>query len=100
MASLNEVRLIGNFGNDPELKGEKENEVVSFSIATKDTRNPDAKPEWHKIVAFKKQAITISKHFKKGSPIYLEGRLKTRSYEKESHTFYVTEIMLKNFQFI
>ncbi len=100
MASLNKVQLIGNLGNDPELKGQKDNEVVNFSVATNDTLNPDTAPEWHRIVAFKKQAITISEHMKKGSAIYLEGRLKTQSYEKNGHTFYVTEILLNNFQFI
>ncbi|MBU1386963.1 MAG: single-stranded DNA-binding protein [Proteobacteria bacterium] len=100
MAILNKVQLIGNLGNDPELKGKKDNEVISFSVATKDTHNPDAAPEWHKIVAFKKQAVTIAEHMKKGSAIYLEGRLKTKKYEKDGHTFYLTEIMLNHFQFI
>lgn len=100
MASLNKVQLIGNLGNTPELKGKERNEVVNFSLATKDPYNPKADPEWHRIVAFKNQAITIAKHLKKGSPVYLEGRLKTRDYKKDDHTFFVTEIMLNNFQFI
>ncbi len=100
MASLNKVMLIGNLGNDPELKGEQEKEYVNFSVATKDLYSKEEAPEWHKVVAFKKQAVTICEHLKKGSPIYLEGRLKTRSYEKDDQTYYITEILLSHFQFI
>lgn len=100
MASLNKVMLIGSLGNDPELKGKEGKEVTNFSLATKDTRNPEAKPEWHRIVAFGKLAVTMTNHLKKGSAVYLEGRLQTRKFEKDSQDHFITEIIVKEFQFI
>ena len=107
MAGLNKVMLIGNLGRDPEIRYlQSGNAVVNFSIATseqwtdKGTGERQEKTEWHRIVVFGKQAETCSKYLSKGSSIYIEGRLQTRSWEKDGQTHYTTEIVASNFQFL
>ncbi len=100
MASLNKVMLIGNIGNDLELKGKEGNEVINFSLATANRYDKDAAPEWHKIIAFKKHAVNISKHLEKGSHVFVEGRLQTSRYEKDGHSFYNTEIIVRDVIFL
>jgi single-strand DNA-binding protein len=71
--------------------------VASFSVGTRETKD---KTEWHKCIAWDKQAEFISKYFKKGSYILLTGRLQTRSYEdKDGKTIYTTEIIAENAEF-
>lgn len=98
---LNKTMLIGRLGNDPELKYTQSGiAVVSFSIATgtkwKDSEgNWQEKTEWHNIKAWKRLAETCGNYLKKGSRVYLEGRLETSNWEDESkHKHYKTEIVL------
>ena len=103
--NLNKVLLIGNITRDPELKAlPSGTKVVNFSIATnrvwKD-KDGSKKEEasFHNIVGFGKQAETIAQYVKKGQTLYVEGRLVTRTWEKDGKKVYKTEIVLENFQF-
>lgn len=92
MASVNKVILIGNLGADPELRYTPAGRgVVNFRMAT--TRNWTTKDgekreetEWHRIVAWDKLAEICGEYLKKGSPVYIEGRIQTRSWEDQSGT--------------
>jgi len=96
--SVNKVILVGHVGRDPEVRHlDKDVTVARFSLAT--TENYTAKTgekvsttEWHNIVAWRGLAETIEKYVKKGNLLYLEGRLRTNTYEKEGVKHYSTEI--------
>lgn len=103
---INKVTLYGNLTKDPELKSLPNGTHVSaFSLATNRTIK-DASgskkdiPEYHNVVAFGKQAELIHQYIKKGNPLYLEGRIQTRSWDgQDGKKQYRTEIVLDNFQF-
>ena len=95
------VQLIGNLGNDPEIKNSEEGKkVAKFSIATNETyRNTKGEKvtetQWHNIVAFGKMAEIVEKYVKKGAEVAIEGKLVTRSYtDKEKIQRYYTEIQV------
>ncbi len=99
--------LIGNVGNAPEKNTTKSgNEVSSFSLATsenyKDKTSGErvTKTEWHKISAFGKIAEILNKYVTKGSKIYIEGKNKTSSYEKNGVTHYTTKVEVSDFAFL
>lgn len=102
---LNKAILYGNLTRDPELKALPSGiQVCSFSIATnrnyKDRDgNRQESVDYHNIVAFGKQAEVISKYVTKGSGIYVEGRMQTRSWEKDGVKQYRTEVVLDKFEF-
>ena len=104
---LNKVMLYGNLTSDPDLKSlPNGNKVVSFSIATnrsyKDANGAKKDiAEFHNIVAFGKLAEIFAQWLKKGRPVYLEGRIQTRSWEDQNGggKKYRTEIVAENFQF-
>lgn len=104
--SLNRVELIGRVGKDPESRTMRSGgEVVSFSLATsenwRDKQSGERKEatQWHNIVSFNEGLNKIiSAYVRKGSLIYLSGQLQTRSYEKDSSTRYVTEVVLQRFR--
>jgi single-strand DNA-binding protein len=97
--SLNKVQLIGHLGKDPELKYTPSGvAVATFSIATNESwkdqeGNVQERTEWHNIVAWRKLAEICGEWLKKGKRIYLEGRIQTRSYEKDGVKKYITEIV-------
>lgn len=102
MASLNKVLLIGNLGKDPETRYMPDGSAVcNFSIATTDTwKDKDSgqkqeKTEWHNIVVYRKLAEICSQYLKKGSQVYLEGRLQTRKWQDKTsgQDRYTTEIV-------
>ena len=101
MASLNKVILIGNLGRDPEVRYMPNGEAVAnFSIATtesyKDRQGEKVeKTEWHNIVMYRKLAEIAEKYLKKGSQIYVEGRLQTRKWQDKTsgQDRYTTEII-------
>lgn len=102
---LNKVMVYGNLTRDPEMKALPSGmNVTSFSLATnrnwndKDGKKQEA-VEYHNVVSFGKQAETISKYLTKGSPVYVEGRLQTQSWEKDGVKQYRTEIVVEQFQF-
>ncbi len=104
--ALNKVILIGNLGRDPELKRTPGGAAVTeFSIATTERFNDkngqrQEQTEWHNIVVWNKQAETAAQYLKKGSSVYVEGKLKTRSWEDNGQKRYRTEIVASHFQFL
>ena len=104
--SLNKVMLLGRVGRDPEKKYiNSGTAVVNFSLATSESfKKGDAweeKTEWHKIVAFGNTAENVSKFVKKGSQIFVEGRIQTRSYQdKDGNDKYITEVVAREVKFL
>ncbi len=102
---LNKAMIYGNLTRDPEMKALPSGiQVASFSLATNRVYNDrDGKRQeqvdYHNIVFFGKQAETISKYLKKGSGVYVEGRMQTRSWDKDGVKQYRTEIIGDRFQF-
>ena len=105
MSSLNKVTLIGNIGADPDIRTMKSgDEVCNLSIATaekwkdKNTGEKKEKTEWHRVVIFNKGLVQLCKNYlQKGSKIYLEGQLETRSWDSNGEKKYTTEIVLRNY---
>ncbi len=104
--SVNKVILVGNLGKDPEIRSTQDGrEIASFSIATSETwkdKNSGErkeKTEWHNIVIFNPNLVTVVKNYvKKGSKLYIEGALQTRKYtDKEGRERYATEVVLQNY---
>jgi single-strand DNA-binding protein len=101
MSSLrNQVQLIGNLGNDPEVKDfDSGKKVANFSLATHETyRKKDGEKkeetEWHNIVAWGKTAEIIEKYVTKGREVILKGKLTTENYEtKDGDKRYVTKVV-------
>jgi len=98
--SVNKVILVGNVGKDPEVRYlEKNLAVANFTLATTEraftaqngTQVPE-RTEWHNIVAWRGLAELAEKYIRKGSQLYIEGKIQTRSYEKDGIKRYVTEI--------
>lgn len=103
MAGVNKVILLGNLGKDPEIRvTESGRKVANFSLATTESykdKNGERvdNTEWHNIVFWGPIAEVIEKYLRKGSQVYIEGKLRTRSYEdKEGVKKYVTEVMGQN----
>ena len=104
---VNKVILYGNLTRDPELKAlPSGGQVAEFSVATNRTYKDKAgvkkeEVDFHNIVSFGKQAEVIAQYLKKGRPIFVEGRIRTRSWEAKDGTGkrYKTEIVLEQFQF-
>ena len=106
MASLNRVTLIGNVGKDPEIKTfSSGNKVASITLATSERykdRNGEQKEdtEWHSVQAFGKLADIVERFVHKGSLLYLDGKIRTRSYEADGRTVYRTEILADHIQML
>jgi len=106
MASVNKVILVGNLGRDPEVRYMPNGEAVcNFSIATTENWKDKSgvkqeKTEWHNIVMYRKLAEIAGEYLKKGRPVYVEGRLQTRKWEKDGVTRYTTEIIADNMQML
>jgi single-strand DNA-binding protein len=103
MAGVNKVILIGHLGKDPEVRSiEGGKKVANFTLATSESYKDKSgqrveKTEWHNIAFWGAIADVIEKYLKKGSQIYVEGRISTRSYEdKEGVKKYFTEIVGQN----
>lgn len=100
--SLNKVMLIGHLGRDPEVKFMQSGQAMAkFSLATSRQWEKDGQKseetEWHNIVIFGKLAEIAGQYLSKGKQIYLEGRLKTRNYDKDGQKHYMTEIIASEF---
>jgi len=100
MASVNKVILIGNLGKDPETRYLPSGDAVAnFSIATTETFKDKSgakqeHTEWHRISFFGRQAEIAGEYLKKGSPVYIEGRIRTRKWQdKEGQDRFTTEIV-------
>ena len=108
MAGVNKVILIGNLGNDPDMRYMPNGEpVANISIATSETWNDKntgekrEKTEWHRVVAYRRTAEVIGQYTRKGSKLYVEGRLQTRKWTDQSgQQRYTTEIVADNIQML
>lgn len=107
MAGVNKVILIGNLGQDPEIRYMSDGTAVAnFSLATsetwKDRQTGEKKErtEWHRIVAWRQLGEFCGKYLSKGRQVYVEGKLQTRSWEKDGVTRYTTEIVASEVQFV
>jgi len=103
MAGVNQIVIIGNLGKDPELKYTANGKaVVNFSVAvTEKFGEGKEKTEWFNIVAWEKLAEICGKYLRKGSPVYLNGRVETRKWEdKDGGTRYTTEVIVRNMQML
>ena len=104
---VNKVILVGNVGNDPEVRYMPNgNAVANISIATSDswkdrnTGEQQERTEWHRVVFFKRLEEIVEQYVKKGTKLYLEGRLQTRSYEQDGVKKYSTEIVANEMQML
>lgn len=104
--SINKVILVGNVGQDPEIRSTQDGrEIASFSIATseswkdKATGEKKEKTEWHRLVIFSQGLVGVVRNYvKKGTKLYIEGSLQTRKWtDKDGAEKYTTEIVLQNF---
>lgn len=98
--SINKAILVGNVGNDPKTQTYSNGNVAQFSLATTErgytlqngTQVPE-RTEWHNLIAWGKTADVIAKYVHRGSKLYVEGKIKTRSYDdNQGRKCYVTEI--------
>ena len=106
--SINKAILVGNVGKDPEVRYlDSGVAVASITLATTErgytlangTQIPD-RTEWHNIVAWRGLAEIAEKYIKKGSQIYVEGKITTRKWEKDGITRYTTEIVAENIELL
>lgn len=102
---LNRAQIIGNLGDDPKVRTISNDgaKAASFNVATTErgytlpngTQVPE-RTEWHNVVCFGKLADVVDKYLKKGAKVYIEGKMRTRSYDKNGIKRYVTEIYAEN----
>ena len=102
--SVNKAIILGNVGNDPEIKTfDNGNKVANFSIATSEKwtdkqGEKQEQTEWHNVAVFGKLADIVESYVKKGQQLYIEGKIKTRSWEDaDGQKKYMTEIALYGF---
>ncbi len=103
MASVNKVILLGRLGRDPKTSDAQGLAICRLALATTRRykgRDGEKKEEteWHNVVVFGRQAEVAQQYLKKGSEVYIEGRLRTRSYEKDGIKRYSTEIIGEQMQ--
>lgn len=105
MAGVNKVILIGNLGNDPEVRYTQEGKAIAnITLATseawkdKNTGQKQEKTEWHRVAFFGGVADVVANYLKKGSKIYIEGKLQTRKWQDQSgQDRYTTEVIVDGF---
>lgn len=105
--SVNKVILVGNLGKDPEVRyTQTGSAVANFSIATSEQWNDrdgkrQERTEWHNIVVWGKQAEHCGQYLSKGRQVFIEGSIRTRSYDdKSGNKRYITEIIAQRIQFL
>ncbi len=108
MAGINKVLLIGRLGRDPEVRYTPSGvAVANFSIATseewtdKNSGEKQERTEWHRIVAWRRLGEICGEYLHKGSQVYIEGRLQTKSWEdRDGNKRYTTEVLAQNMQML
>ena len=106
MASVNKVILVGNLGKDPETRYMPSGDAITtITLATTDRfkdkgGEKQERTEWHRVVFFGKLAEIAGEYLKKGRPVYVEGRLQTREWEKDGVKRYTTEIVANEMQML
>lgn len=104
--SVNKVIIVGNLGNDPDIRSMQSGDrVCNLSIATseswkdKSTGERKERTEWHRVVLFNKALVDLAENYlRKGSKVYIEGQLETRSWEQNGEKKYTTEIVLRPYR--
>ncbi|MFP4313241.1 MAG: single-stranded DNA-binding protein [Alphaproteobacteria bacterium] len=104
--SVNKVILVGNLGADPEVRSMQSGDrVVNLSVATSESWKDKSsgerreKTEWHRVVIFNQGLINVCENYlKKGSKVYIEGQLETRSWEQDGQKKYTTEVVLRPYR--
>ena len=106
-SGINKVILVGNLGQDPEVKYTAGGAAVTtLSLATseswkdKHTGSDQEKTEWHRVVLWRRLAEIAGEYLKKGSKVYIEGQLQTRKWEQDGQTRYTTEVVGRDMQFL
>ena len=106
MGSVNKVILIGNLGADPELKyTPSQRPLCNLRIATTEVYKDKSgqrqeKTEWHRVTVWGDQAENCNKYLSKGRSVYVEGRLQTRSYDKDGQKHYATDVVADRVVFL
>jgi single-strand DNA-binding protein len=106
MGSVNKVILVGNLGADPELKYTPSSRALcNLRIATTEVFKDKGgqrqeKTEWHRVTVWGEQAENCSKYLAKGRSVYVEGRLQTRSYDKDGQKHYATDVVADRVVFL
>ena len=106
-SGINKVILVGNLGQDPEVKYTAGGAAVTtLSLATSEswkdkvTGSDQEKTEWHRVVLWQRLAEIAGEYLKKGSKVYIEGQLQTRKWEQDGQTRYTTEVVGRDMQFL
>lgn len=95
------VMIIGRLGKDPVLRtANSGKQVAQFTVAVSEKRGENESTEWFNVVAFGNTAEACGRYIHKGSLVYVEGKLKTRTYEKDGQTRYITELLADKVQFL
>lgn len=98
---MNKITLFGRLGKDPEMRQiQNGKSVCNFSIATTEKYNGNEETQWHNVVAWGKQAEVVSKYFKKGSRILIEGKMTYSQYESNGVKVNKSEVVLTGFNFV
>lgn len=107
MASVNRATILGNLGRDPEIRYLPSGDAIAnIAVATsykskdKNTGEQKEQTEWHRVSLFGRLAEIAGQYLKKGSAVYVEGRLQTRKYQKDGVDHYATEIVADNMQML
>jgi single-strand DNA-binding protein len=107
MAGVNKVIIVGNLGRDPETRYTASGSAITnITVATseswkdKNTGQKEERTEWHRVVFFNKIAEIAAQYLRKGSKVYIEGSLRTSSYEKEGQKHYRTDIVANEMQML
>ena len=104
--SVNKVILVGNLGQDPEVRTmQSGDKVVNLSLATSESWKDKAsgerkeRTEWHRVVIFNQGLVNVCENYlKKGAKVYIEGQLETRSWEQDGQKKYTTEVILRPYR--
>ncbi|MDA3978514.1 single-stranded DNA-binding protein [Gallibacterium sp. AGMB14963] len=105
MAGVNKVIIVGNIGNI-DVKIFQTGSIANVSVATsenwvdKETQQKKERTEWHRVIFYGRLAEIVQQYLKRGSKIYVEGKLRTRSYESQGVTHYITEIIGEQLQML
>ena len=107
MSGVNKVILMGNVGQEPKVRAFADgNSITEVSLATSDswkdkaTGEEKTATEWHSVVFKRRQAEIAAKYVQKGSKLFVEGRLKTRSWQKDGVAHYKTEVEVTSFEML
>lgn len=99
MSSVNKAIIIGNLGADPEVRTTPAGKfVATLSVATSDRYKDQERTEWHRVIVWEKQAELCQQYLRKGSKVYVEGKIQTRSWvDDQGQKRYATEIIASPF---